>query len=76
MSEDFEDGDWEEDFELSPEDIASIKRGIQEANDGLTYTMLKTEDGSFAFKCNKCGRSAELHERPFPHKLNCPMRKL
>jgi hypothetical protein len=43
---------------------------------GLTYTMLKTDDGSFVFKCNKCGRSAEVHERPFPHKLNCPMRKL
>jgi hypothetical protein len=68
--------DWDEDFELSPEEIASIKRGIQEANEGLTYEMLKTEDGEFMFKCNKCGRSAELHEKPFPHKLNCPMRKL
>lgn len=73
MDEDFEFGD---DFELTPEEIADIKRGIQEANMGFTYEMLKTEDGSFAFKCNKCGRSAEIHERPFPHKLNCPMRNL
>jgi hypothetical protein len=76
MSEDFEDEDWEEDFELTPEDIAKIKRGIQEANMGFTYEMLKTDDGSFAFKCNKCGRTGEIHEKPFPHKLNCPMRKL
>lgn len=73
--EDFEDEDWDDDFELSPEDIAKIKRGIQEANMGLTYTMVKSEDGDFTFKCNKCGRVAAIHERPFPHKLNCPMRK-
>jgi hypothetical protein len=75
MSEDFEDEGWEEDFELSEEDIAKIKRGIQEANMGFTYEMVKDEEG-FVFKCNQCGRQAEIHERPFPHKLNCPMRKL
>jgi hypothetical protein len=72
MAKDF---DYDDD-DFSPEEIAKIKRGMQEANMGYTYEMLKTDDGSFAFKCNKCGRSAEIHEKPFPHRFNCPMKNL
>ena len=72
--EDFEFDD--EEFELSPDDVAKIKRGIQEANMGYTYLFYKDEEtGEYMFKCNKCKRSATMGERPFPHKLNCPMRK-
>lgn len=69
------DGDDAEDWELSPEEIASIERAMQDMNDGFGYELLQGEDKSdWTFKCLKCGRTAELHERPFPHKYDCPMR--
>ena len=68
MAEDFEE------FEFDDFDEAELKRRIQDANDGFTYEMTRL-NGEPAFKCNKCGRTAVLHERPFPHKLNCEMRK-
>ena len=63
--------DFDDDFGISE---AELKRRIQDCNDGFTYEMVKL-DGKHAFKCNKCGRTAQIHERPFPHKLNCEMRK-
>lgn len=69
------DGKDLDDDEFSPEDLAKIKRGIQEANMGLTYSMVR-EEGSFVFKCNKCGRKAEIGDEPFPHKFDCPMKRL
>jgi hypothetical protein len=67
-----------DDWEPSPEQIAKIKRAMQEANDGLTYTMLfdEREGHKWDMKCNPCGRVGNLMEKPFPHKLNCPMRRL
>ena len=65
-----------DDIEFSPEEIAKIKRSIQEANMGFTYEMLKTDDNRFVFKCNKCGRSADIGEKPFPHRFDCPMKHL
>jgi len=67
---------YEPDDEFTPEEIAKIKRSIQEANMGFTYEMLKTDDGKYVFKCNKCGRQAEVRERPFPHRFDCPMKHL
>jgi hypothetical protein len=65
-----------DDEDFSPEDVAKIKRSIQDANMGLTYLSYKDEEtGEYMFKCNKCKRSATMEERPFPHKLDCPMRK-
>jgi hypothetical protein len=55
----------------SEEEIASIKRALQDAQDGFTYEVL---DGGKT-RCNKCGRVGKFLERPFPHKLECPMRK-
>ncbi len=52
---------------------AALKRSIQDANDGFTYTGGRDEDGLF-MKCNKCGRKAPVFERPFPHKYECPMK--
>ena len=78
--EEFEDDEFDDEFddeeldEFSPEMIAELKRRMQDANDGFTYEMVML-DGERAFKCNKCGRTAPIHDRPFPHKLNCPMRK-
>ena len=62
-----------DDWGLSPKDIATIKRAVQDANDGLTYTLIT--GSSLRFRCNPCGREADIDERPFPHKLNCPMKK-
>jgi hypothetical protein len=74
--DDYEDDEWEDiDDELTPEEIADIRRDIQDANLGFAYEMVDGEDGGFAFKCGKCGRVASIHERPFPHKLNCPMKR-
>jgi hypothetical protein len=76
----FDDEDWDDgedewgDDELTPDEIADIKRAEQDANMGFTYEMTHDEDGNIAFKCNQCGRVGEIRERPFPHKLNCPMR--
>ena len=55
---------------------AELKQSIQDCNDGFTYEMLPDEGEGWRFKCNKCDRVADIHERPFPHKLNCPMRKI
>jgi hypothetical protein len=79
--------DWKpepSDWEPSEEEIAKIKQGMQEANMGLTYTMLNDEDGlekdengdlTWRVECNKCGRIGSMMEKPFPHKFDCPMRK-
>jgi hypothetical protein len=77
----FNEIDWDEnddtfdEDELSPEEIAEIKRGMQDAMMGFAYEMIDGEDGSFAFKCGKCSRVASIHERPFPHKFDCPMKR-
>lgn len=66
-----------DDWDPTPEEIAEIERSLQEARMGFTYQFLKI-DGKYVFKCNKCGREASMEERmgePFPHKLNCPMRR-
>ncbi len=67
----------DDDFDLSPEEIASLRRSMQEANDGLTYEMMRDEEGNLTWdlKCGKCGRVGGFRERPFPHKLNCVMRR-
>lgn len=74
---DEDEGFDEEDFEEpTPEDIAEIKRGIQDIRMGYGYEMLKT-DGRYYFKCLKCGRTADMDLRrneTFPHKFDCPMR--
>jgi hypothetical protein len=76
MSEDFED---EESFdpdtwEPTEEEIRSIERAMQDMNDGFGYEWLTEADGDMGFKCLKCGRTADIHQRPFPHKYDCPMR--
>lgn len=77
---DFDDDSYTEDDledEFSPDDVAKIKRSIQDANMGLTYLFFKDEEtGEYMFKCNKCKRSATMEERPFPHKMDCPMRDI
>lgn len=60
----------------TPEEEAEIKRSIQDCNDGLTYLMLTDEDGNLTWdlQCEKCKRVGNFFkDRPFPHKLNCPM---
>lgn len=76
FDDDFEGNFGDLDDEFSPDQIAKIKRAMQDCNDGFTYEMLKTDDNSFAFKCNKCGRSAGIQERPFPHRFDCPMKNM
>jgi hypothetical protein len=77
MADDFEDfEDWDgDDWEPTDEEIREIERAMQDMRDGFGYEWLSDEDGDMVFKCMKCGRKADLHERPFPHKLDCPMRK-
>ena len=74
----FEDGDPsdldDEDFEFTEEEIAEIRRAEQDANMGFTFTHTYV-DGKSVLKCDKCGRTAEFGERPFPHKYNCPMKR-
>jgi hypothetical protein len=57
---------------------AELKARMDECDAGYFYTMLEDEEGhlTFNFECNKCKKVAHLRERPFPHKWNCPMRKL
>lgn len=66
------------DWEPSPEEIAKIKRSMQDANEGLTYEMLfdKREGHEWDVKCNPCGRVGSMMEKPFPHKIGCRMRRL
>lgn len=75
MAEDFDDYMDEVGSDLLDNDKldADLKRSLQDANDGYTYTMGRDEDGLF-MQCNKCGRKAPIMERPFPHKYACPMR--
>jgi hypothetical protein len=78
MASDFEDFEDECDFddendELTPEEIAEIKRGDQDVMMGFAYEMVDGEEG-LAFKCGKCGRIASIREKPFPHKFDCPMK--
>ena len=47
-----------DDWGLSPKDIATIKRAVQDANDGLTYTLIP--GSSLRFRCNPCGREADI----------------
>jgi len=73
MADDFEDFD-PDTWEPTEEEIRSIENAMQDMNDGFGYEWLTEEPGLMVFKCLKCGRTAELHERPFPHKYDCPMR--
>lgn len=76
MDEEWEDeGDFGDDWEPTEAEIRQIENAMQDMNDGFGYEWLTDEEGDMVFKCLKCGRKAELHERPFPHKLDCPMRK-
>lgn len=59
--------------DIDPETMASIERAMQDLNDGFGYEMLNDGDG-FTFKCLKCARVADINERPFPHRYDCPMR--
>ena len=74
MDEGYEEEDSFPDLELTPEDIAELKRRQQDANMGFTYGYVEI-DGKFGFRCNKCGRVAGGYEKPFPHKFNCPMKR-
>jgi hypothetical protein len=67
---------WDDDLdgEFTPEEIADIRRGEQDANMGFVYEMVDGEDGDSAFRCGKCGRVAPIHETPFPHRFGCPMK--
>lgn len=67
-----ESGGFDE-WEPSAEEIAQIKRAMQDANDGFTYRMLNP-GVDWSCECNKCGRVGDLLEKPFPHKLDCEMR--
>jgi predicted metal-binding protein len=71
----FEDGDdFDLDDEFTEEEIAEIRRAEQDANMGFTYTHTYV-DGKSCLKCNKCGRTAEFGDRPFPHRFDCPMKR-
>jgi hypothetical protein len=72
MGSDKYDDDWDG---WSPEEEADIRRAMQDLRAGFSYTMVRGEDGKLNMKrCNKCQRIGGFVERPFPHKLNCPMR--
>jgi hypothetical protein len=58
-------------FEITPEIEAELERAIQDMNDGFSYLMLEDNE----IQCNKCKRVGKLLEHPFPHKLNCPMKR-
>lgn len=73
MVDDLDDSE-QFDWDPSPEEIAEIERSIQDMNDGFGYEWLNDAEGVMVFKCLKCGRTADMHERPFPHKYDCPMR--
>ncbi len=68
--EDFDPDTWEP----TPEEIRSIQTAMQDMNDGFGYEWLTEADGDMVFKCLKCGRTADIHQRPFPHKYDCPMK--
>lgn len=73
---DWDDEFDDEDYELSPDELADIKRSVQDIDAGYFYTSSRCEeDGTWIIECNKCKRKAPMLERPFPHKLYCPMRK-
>jgi len=60
--------------EPTPKEIAEIERAMQDMNDGFGYEWLTEEPGDMVFKCLKCGRTADIHQRPFPHKYDCKMK--
>lgn len=68
------DGTNFDDWELSEQEIKEIERAMQDMNDGFGYRLLTETEGEMVFKCLKCGREAAIHERPFPHKYDCPMK--
>jgi hypothetical protein len=70
-------GDPDPDWEPSPEEIREIEAAMQDMDEGFGYEMLRDENDelTWTFKCLKCGRTAELHERPFPHRYDCEMRR-
>ena len=72
--DDDEDGDDDLDYEFTEEEIAEIRRAEQDANMGFTYEHTYV-DGKSCLKCNKCKRTAEIYERPFPHRFDCPMKR-
>lgn len=68
-----------DEFGITQEELeANLKQAVQDCNDGFTYTMLQDENGKIGhdLRCDKCQRVGKLFERPFPHKLNCPMARL
>lgn len=77
--DDFMDEEWDGDDGWDPTEaeLAEIERAMQDLRDGFGYEWLSDEEGGMGmmFKCMKCGRKADMTERPFPHKLDCPMRK-
>ena len=74
FANDFDD-DLDDDFdEFTPEEIAEIKRAEQDANMGFTFEHVYIA-GKSCLKCNKCKRTAEIYERPFPHRFDCPMKR-
>lgn len=66
--------------EFDPNDCADpegavrrVKEATQDVNMGLFYTVVGP--GLWDVRCNKCHASGNSRkDRPFPHKLNCPMR--
>lgn len=83
MVNDFDDEEFDEDFDdeefddadLTEDEIAEIKRAEQDINMGFTFTSFHDENGKWCLKCDKCQRTAEVGERPFPHKYDCPMKR-
>jgi hypothetical protein len=77
MSDEFQDDEFDPSDLMSEKTIAAIKRSMQEANMGHTYTMLfdKREGHEWDVQCNPCGRIGNMLEKPFPHKFDCVMRK-
>lgn len=72
------DDGWRESDDLSPEEVAAAKRGIQDARLGFGYEFLKI-DGRYWFRCLKCQRLGDVDRHvgePFPHRSDCPMRSL
>jgi uncharacterized OB-fold protein len=61
--------------EDSPEFEREIEARIQEMEDGFFYTS--DQNDILTMTCNKCGRRGSIRDGgPFPHRADCPMRKL
>jgi hypothetical protein len=63
----------EEDYELSEEEKRSIEESLTDLDQGFFYTSV--EGAPLTMKCNKCGRVGELLDRPFPHRIDCELKK-